>query len=97
MSFRDIPNKFRQANDGNFDFTDGTSGSPLSDTKDLKAKPVGLIIHAAGAVKLRDMGDRDTAFPALAVGVMHPIRFKRLWSTGTAVAAANITVVYSDQ
>jgi len=76
--------------------SDGTAGA-LSDTLDLRRVAQGIIIHAAGTVRVTPEDAEDGTYqplPALAVGVAHPIGFKRLWSTGTTVVAANITLLY---
>jgi len=46
----------------------------------------GLLITVAGTVKITTAANQDRSFASgeLAQGVIHPIRFKRAWSTGTA-------------
>ena len=62
-----------------------------SDTVDLTNSGF-LYVGAAGDVKV-DTSDGDTVtFTALAAGIVHPIRVKRVYSTGTT--ATNITAVY---
>lgn len=76
---------------------DGTLGA-LSDSKNLRRAALGLMIHAAGTVRVTLEEQTDGAYvdmPALAVGVVHPLAIKRLWSTGTSVAAANIQLFYA--
>lgn len=45
----------------------------------------GLIMDAIGAVKLHTAAGNDVTLPSglLAPGVIHAIRFTRVWSTGT--------------
>ena len=45
----------------------------------------GIIIGAAGAIKITTMSGAAVTLPSglLAVGVIHPLRIKRVWSTGT--------------
>jgi hypothetical protein len=57
-----------------------------SDGTDDAAGPFrGLLMDAAGAIKLHMVNgqDRTIASGALAAGIIHPIRFTRVWSTGT--------------
>lgn len=46
----------------------------------------GLLITAAGTLKITTVANTDRSFASgeLAAGIIHPIRFKRVWSTGTA-------------
>jgi hypothetical protein len=77
--------------------SDGTIGA-LSDSKDLRRRAVGFIVHAAGTVRVTTEEQDDgvyTDWPAPAVGILYPVTIRRLWSTGTSVAAANITLLYS--
>lgn len=64
-----------------------------SDSVDLETPTRGLYVGAAGNVKV-DMVDNGTAivFTGLAAGVIHPIRCKRVYSTGTS--ATGLVGVY---
>lgn len=56
-----------------------------SDSTDLASATRAIYIGAAGAVKLTTLGGETLVLASgvLAVGVPHPIRATRIWSTGT--------------
>lgn len=63
-----------------------------ADGSDLSYVTRGLYVGVSGDVKA-DMEDGTTVtFTAMAAGVVHPLRVKRVYSTGTT--ATNITGVY---
>lgn len=68
--------------------------SCLSDTLDLIKGASGIIIHASGVLKVLTAGGTTVTLPALAVGVVHPLRIKRVFNTTTTVTAANITLLF---
>lgn len=72
-----------------------TGASALSDTLDLVREAQGILIHAAGAVKVLTPAGTTVTLPALAVGVMHPCKVRRIFSTGTTVTGPNITLLYT--
>jgi len=62
-----------------------------SDTGDANGNDVGgpfrgLLITTAGTLKITTAADEDRSFASgeLAANIIHPIRFKRVWDTGTA-------------
>lgn len=63
-----------------------------SDSADLTEVTRGLYVGASGDVKV-DMANGDTVtFVAMAAGVVHPLRVRRVYSTGTD--ATDIVAVY---
>lgn len=66
---------------------DNGPGNPVSVTPadaDLSTPLRGIMIGVAGAVSVRNMNDQDVLLPAaLAVGVVHSVRCKRVNATGT--------------
>jgi hypothetical protein len=54
----------------------------------------GLYIDATGTITFVTDKDTVVALAGLAVGVVHPIRVKRVNNTGTTIAAADIFLVY---
>lgn len=70
----------------------------ISDTLNLSRQAIGIMIHSAGAVRVTFADMRDGEYvdlPALTPGALYPFKIKRLWSTGTTVAAsADITLFY---
>lgn len=107
-AFRNVASDFVSANTANLlDAGGGTPGgaTALSDTLRLLRPCIGIMIHAAGAVSLVPKGQlhaetgvagTEVLFPALAVGVVHPIAIARIGATATVVGAANITLFFSD-
>ena len=70
----------------------------LSDTADLAESSRGLLITTAAAIKLElvdDPAGTATTYAAgeLVVGVLHPLRVRRIWSTGTALTTAQIRLI----
>ncbi len=76
-------------------YGDSTSNAPAidlvpvteSDTVNDPNGPFrGLLITVAGTVKITTAAGEDRSFGSgeLAAGAIHPIRFKRAWSTGTS-------------
>lgn len=57
-----------------------------------ETSPGFLYIGGAGNVKVTTLDGDDITFTALAVGVVHPILVKRVWSTGTT--ATNMLLVW---
>ncbi len=58
-----------------------------SDTVDLAVSTRFIMVAVAGNVKITGVGDADDApvvLPALAAGVWHKVRAKRIWAIGTA-------------
>lgn len=76
--------------------TDGAAGAK-SDTLNLKRPAVGVLLSVAGTFKiLTDEGDTQTyASGELALGVWHPIRVKRVFSTGTGLANTEFRLGYA--
>jgi hypothetical protein len=76
--------------------TDGSTGA-LSDTFNLKRPAVGLLLSVAGNIKiLTDEGAEQTyAGGELALGIWHPIRVKRVFSTGTALLATEFRLGFA--
>lgn len=75
----------------------GPSGGAVSvtpsDSVDLSTGVSrGLYVGVSGNVKVRLPDDTEVTFVGLAAGVIHPIRCKRIWSTGTA--ATSILAIY---
>jgi hypothetical protein len=68
----------------------------LSDSVDLADGICrSICILSAGAIKINDGEGTTVVIPTgLALGVWHPIRAKRIWSTGTTVTAANVLIGY---
>ena len=65
-----------------------------SDTDDLTKFTRGISFGTAGALKVDTAGGETVVIPsgALTAGVVHPLRVKRVYSTGTA--AANIVAYW---
>lgn len=63
-----------------------------NDGADLAFFCRGIILGVAGDVKVTDMDGNAVVLPSLAAGVVHPIRAKRIWATGTT--ATNIVAGY---
>lgn len=64
------------------------------DANDLTVVTRGISFATAGALKVTMMGDNATAgatvvIPsgALAAGLIHPLRVRRIWATGTTAAS----------
>lgn len=62
------------------------------DTNELAHYSRGLYVGVAGNVKVTTVGGDAVTFVGLAAGVIHPIRAKIVWSTGTA--ATSIVAVW---
>ena len=66
-----------------------SSGEPFnitpSDSAELTYVTRGLSFATAGALKVLTMGGNEVTIPsgALAAGIIHPIRVKKVFSTGT--------------
>lgn len=80
-----------------FERNDTSASSALiptfSDTVNFAGGPSSyILLSAAGAVKVTMADDTAIVLTGLAIGTLHPIRVKRIWSTGTVPAAASITV-----
>ena len=61
----------------------GAAAVTPSDSADLTTITRALYVGGAGNVKV-DMADGTTVtFTALAVGIVHPLRVRRVYSTGT--------------
>lgn len=54
----------------------------------------GLLLDASGDISLVTEKGTTVALSNLAVGVIHPIRVKRVNDTGTTIADADIFLVY---
>lgn len=65
-------------------FSNQTIVTP-SDTVDLTDETRAVYIGAAGALKVTTAGGQTIVIPSgiLAVGVPHPMRVTRIWSTGS--------------
>lgn len=63
-----------------------------SDSTDLPARTRGLIVTAAGDVKVTFYDGTTVTLPALVAGVIHPVCVRRVWSTSTT--ATGIVGVY---
>lgn len=63
-----------------------------NDGSDLTFVTRGLYVGAAGDVKIDMLGGETVTFSSLSAGVIHPIRAKRVYSTGTT--ATGILGVY---
>lgn len=62
------------------------------DTNELTAHTRGIYVGVTGNVKVTTSGGDAVTFVGLAAGVIHPIRAKIIWSTGTT--ATSIVGVY---
>jgi hypothetical protein len=62
-----------------------------SDSVDLPAKTTALYVGIAGDLTVTMLNGETVTFTAAAAG-WHPIRVRRVWSTGTA--ATNIVAVW---
>ena len=76
--------------------TNGSTGA-LSDALNLKRPAVGLLLLVAGAIKILTDEDAEQTYASgeLALGVWHPIRVKRVFSTGTALTSAQFRLGYA--
>lgn len=63
-----------------------------NDSADLSAITRGVYVGVEGDVKLTTEEGDTVTFVGLAGGIIHPIRAKRIWSTGTT--ATSIVGVY---
>lgn len=63
-----------------------------NDGVDLAREGRGLYVGAAGDLKATLHDGSVVTFAAIGVGVIHPVRIKRVWATGTT--ATNILVVF---
>ena len=63
-----------------------------SDTTDLTAPTRAIYIGGAGNLKIDTLGGDTVTLNALAVGVIHWVQVKRVYSTGTT--ATNIVALY---
>jgi hypothetical protein len=54
-----------------------------SDSVDLQTISRGLYVGVSGNVKVTTFADSVVTFVGLAAGIIHPIRAKRVWATGT--------------
>lgn len=72
----------------------GLSAAPVtpSDTVDLPNATTGLYVGGAGNVKVDMFNGETVTFNALAVGHVHRLAVRRVYSTGTT--ATNIVAVY---
>ena len=72
---------------GLIDPADGAFAITPSDTEDLEQVTRGLYVGVSGDVKV-DMANGDAVtFVSLAAGVIHPLRVRRVYSTGTAATS----------
>lgn len=55
-----------------------------NDSADLAYVTRGVYVGGTGTLKVTMLGGEDVTFTGLAAGVIHPIRAKRIWSTGTS-------------
>lgn len=61
---------------------DGFDITP-SDTEDLAVPTRGLYVGAVGDVKVDMLSGTTLTFVALAAGIIHPFRVRRVYATGT--------------
>lgn len=60
-----------------------------NDSTDLATHARGISFATAGALKIDDMNGNTVTIPsgALSAGIIHPLRVKRVHSTGTTAAS----------
>lgn len=63
-----------------------------SDSANLATFTRGIIVGVSGDVKVVLLDDSTVTLPALAAGVIHPVRAKKVFSTGTT--ATTIVALY---
>lgn len=63
-----------------------------NDSTDLAQSTRGIYVGATGDLKVDTVGGSTITFVGLAAGIIHPIRAKRVYSTGTT--ATSIVGVY---
>jgi hypothetical protein len=98
---RDLVSNAVSANTANLLRTSATDVTPtgasaFDDDQDLIRECL-ILLHVAGIIKVRTAEGTDVTLDGLAVGVVHPIRIKRLWSTGTDAAlkvGGKVTLCY---
>jgi len=56
-----------------------------NDSTDLATVTRGLYVGITGDIKVTLAGGTTVEFGALAAGVVHPLRVKRVWATSTTV------------
>lgn len=71
--------------------TNGAAVTP-DDSNDLAYVTRGIYVGTAGNLKVTLLNGDAITFTSLAAGIIHPIRAKRIWTTGTT--AANILGLY---
>jgi hypothetical protein len=71
--------------------TDAEAVTP-NDGADITDVSRGLYVGTTGNVKVTMSSGDVVTFNSMAAGIIHPIRVKRVWSTGTT--AGNIVAVY---
>ena len=62
------------------------------DTNELAYATRGVYVGTAGDLKVTTVGGQSVTFTGLAAGIVHPLRVKLVFSTGTT--AANILGLY---
>ncbi len=57
------------------------------DSNELATATRGLFVGVSGNVKVTTTGGSEITFTGLAAGVIHPIRAKLVWATGTTATS----------
>lgn len=70
-----------------------TPASCLSDTLNLRGEVQGLHVNTGGDVKVMDT-EGNVTLVTLAASTPYPYRIRRIFSTDTTVAAADIVLLY---
>lgn len=75
--------------------SDGTTNA-ISNTVNLKTDAVGLLLNTAGAISVMTREGRTRTFASgeLALNVFHPMRIRRVFSTGTTLTATQFRLGY---
>ena len=63
-----------------------------NDGADLANSTRGIYVGVTGNIKITTSAGDDVTFAGLAAGIIHPIRARRVWATGTT--ATSIVGVY---
>ena len=71
---------------------EGAFAPALSDgTNDPNGPFAGLIVTAAGTLKVHTVAGQDVSFAATAVGQLIPLAVTRVWSTGTSATVVGLS------
>lgn len=87
-----MPDLFERSRSGLESPSEGGFSITPNDSTDLSISTRGLYVGVTGDVKVDFVNGTSVTFVGLAAGVIHPIRARRVYSTGTT--ATSLVGVY---